>query len=45
MWVMGLLCKQIRICYKTVYKNVIKKFVSITLCLKESMIFFKEIKM
>ena len=38
---MGLLCKPIRIYYKTVYKNVVKKFVSITLCLKESMILFK----
>ena len=44
MWVMGLLCKQIRICYKIVYKNVIKKVVSITLCLKESMIFLRKSK-
>ena len=40
MWAVGLLCKPIRICYKTVYKNVVKKFVSITVCLKESMILF-----
>ena len=44
MWVVGLLCKSIRIYYKTVYKNVIKKYVSITLNLKESMILFERNK-
>ena len=42
---MGLLYKPIKICYKTVYKNIVKKLVSITLCLKESMILVKGNKM
>ena len=44
-WVVGLLCKLIRIYYKIVYKNVIKKIVNITLRLKELMILFKGNKM
>ena len=40
-WAVGLLCKLIRIYYKIIYENVIKKIVNITLRLKESIILFK----
>ena len=41
----GPICESIRIFYQNVCKNVIKKFVSIVLLLKESMIVLKENKM
>ena len=42
---MGQLCKPIKICYKIVFKNIVKKFVSIALHLKELMKLFKGNKM
>ena len=45
MWVVGPLCKPIKFCYKIVYKDIVKKLVSITLGLKESIILFKGNKM
>ena len=41
----GPICELIEFATKIVCKNVIKKFVSITLLLKESMIFLKGNKM
>ena len=43
-WAVGSLANQYEFATKTICKNVVKKFVSITLLLKESMILFKEKK-
>ena len=40
-WVVDLCANQLEFATKTVYKNVVKKFMSIALLLKESMILFK----
>ena len=41
MWVVGPYANQKEFATKTVYKNIVKKFVSIILLLKELMILFK----
>ena len=41
MWVVGLCANQYKFAIKTVCKNVVKKYVSIALLLKKSMILFK----
>ena len=40
-WVVGPCANQLEFATKTVCKNVVKKFISIALLLKESMILFK----
>ena len=41
MWVVGPCASQYEFATKTICKNVVKKFMSIALLLKESMILFK----
>ena len=45
LWVVGPYANQKEFATKTFCKNVVKKFVSIILCFKESMILFKGNKM